>query len=88
MPKFDIWSTGYAVQRNRTDAIKFNENGPIAAESFDDVRAHIDSLPSAPEYRGVPTQASYYSQDDDGTWCMWGCRLSPDEATARGTIFG
>lgn len=89
MPKFDIWATGYADNGNRSGATKLNESGPIEAESFDDaVRLHIESLPAKPAYHGGPTPASYYRQNEDGEWSMWGCRLSSDEATARDTIFG
>lgn len=90
MSEFNIWSEGFLDQGMEgipAPASKLNRD-PIEAGSFDDaVRIHMASLPAEPEYPGGPTPASYYDRSPDGVWHVWGCRLWPDEASARKTIF-
>ncbi len=83
MTLWNIWSEGYRATGNESKARKLNA-APIEAGSFDAaVRIHIASLPTEPSYPGGPTPGSYYRYSEDRGWSIWGCQLSPDEASAR-----
>lgn len=82
MTTWDIWAEGYRDNGGGGGATKLNV-APIEADTFDSaVEKHIASLPTAPDYLGGPTPASYYRHEGNA-WRMWGCQLHANEAEAR-----
>ena len=73
MNTYDIWAEGYVAQGNSDRATLLAKG--VYAENFDDA-CHVLSERNSEMKR-------YMRRHTDGSWTHWGCRLFPDESSAR-----
>ena len=72
MREWQIWVEGYRVTGNEAKASLLAE---IEAETFDEaVEQYVASRPQE--------DANFFDKRSYG-WAYWGCKLWPDEASAR-----
>lgn len=70
---WNVWAEGHSAQGSESQAVLLSENS-ILADSFDQA---VEML------KDRHCDASYFRRDPKGQWRFWGCRLFPDEASAR-----